>query len=112
MPATVDSANNEAEYRGYSADIWRSMSRTLAVYRRSFADTPPLRLAAAGTGGVLHSMAVFGGVNVIRGVYAEKINFGGHGGVLGGHGVGRGRAARLRPHTRRSLAECTISQIM
>ena len=82
------------------------------MYRRSFADTPPLRLAAAGTGGVLRSMAVFGGVNVIRGVYAARINFGGHGGVLGGHGVGRGGATRIRPHTRRSLAECTISPIL
>ena len=66
------------------------------MYRRSFANTPPLRLAAAGTGGVLRSMAVFGGVNVIRGVYAVRINFGGHGGVLGGHGVDRGVYARIR----------------
>ena len=80
------------------------------MYRRSFADTPPLRLAAAGTGGVLRSMAVFRGVNVIRGVYAVRINFGGHGGVLGGHGVDRGVYARIRAYTRRSLAECIISQ--
>ena len=59
------------------------------MYRRSFADTPPLRLVAAGTGGVLCNMAVFGGVNVIRGVYPTRTPFGGLGGVLGGHGVGR-----------------------
>ena len=31
-------------------------------------------------------MAVIGGVKVIRGVYATRTNFGGHGGVLAGHG--------------------------
>ena len=40
---------------------------TLAMYRQSFADTPPLHRAAAVTGGVWWSMAVFGGVKVIRG---------------------------------------------
>ena len=66
------------------------MSRTLTVYRRSFADTSPLRLTATDTGGVWRSMSAFGRVKVIRCVYAAENHFGGHGGVLGGYGVGRG----------------------
>ena len=56
-PATGNSANNEEEYRGYFVDIWRSISRILTVYRQSFADTPPLHLTAADTGGVWGCLA-------------------------------------------------------